>query len=534
MAVDELAPAPAEAPRPPRYGPLALLRNSWRQLTSMRTALILLFLLAVAAIPGSVLPQRDVNVEDVRAYLAAHPDAGPILDRLWAFDVFGSPWFAAIYLLLFTSLAGCILPRLAEHWRALRSVPPDAPKNLARLPQHAGGQQRDGDPAQVAEAVRAMLRGRRWRTVAREQGDGGWTVSAEKGYLKETGNLVFHSALIAVLIGVAVGSWWGWHGNRLLVVGPDRAFCNSIQQYDEYGFGARVDGADLPPFCLELTDFEATFQPTGQPKSYLATVTVTGDGAQRSAGFSVNNPLRLGGANVYLLGHGYAPILRYTDKYGTAQTVIPPFLPTDGMLTSEGVAVFADANVNPATGARDPKQQVAFEGLYLPTVPDQPPLVRSAYPAERSPGIMLWFYRGDLGMDAGLPGSVYKLNQAQVTAGRLTQVTATPKLLRVGEAWTLDDGTKVEFLGTRKWITLSVRHDPGEYVVLVSAMLLVGGLMLSLSGRRRRVWFRITPGTTPGSSMVEAGGLPRSEQPGFAAEFEGLRKSLLRDRKDTD
>ena len=70
----------------------------------MRTALVLLFLLAVAAIPGSVLPQRSVNIENVAAYYRAHPQLAPQLDRLGGFDVYGSAWFAAIYLLLFTSL----------------------------------------------------------------------------------------------------------------------------------------------------------------------------------------------------------------------------------------------------------------------------------------------------------------------------------------------------------------------------------------------------------------------------------------------
>lgn len=79
----------------------AAIRNGWRQLTSMRTALVLLFLLALAAIPGSVLPQRSVSIEQVGRYFAAHPELAPVLDRLGGFDVYGSPWFSAIYLLLF-------------------------------------------------------------------------------------------------------------------------------------------------------------------------------------------------------------------------------------------------------------------------------------------------------------------------------------------------------------------------------------------------------------------------------------------------
>jgi cytochrome c biogenesis protein len=512
VATEERTAAPAPGPR--RANPvLAALRNFWRQLTSMRTALILLFLLAVAAIPGSVLPQRSVNIDDVERYFVEHPDLAPVLDRLGMFEVFASVWFSAIYLLLFTSLVGCVVPRLAEHWRAMRSAPPNAPAHLDRLPQHATIE----GPVGGAEEIGAALRKRRWRVAVR-----GDTVSAEKGYLKETGNLLFHFALLAVLAGVGFGSWYGWHGNRLLVVGPDTAFCNTLQQFDESGLGPRVDAADLPRFCLELTDFKAEFLPSGQPESFRATVRVD-EGQPRA--FSVNSPLRLDGANVYLLGHGYAPVIRYTDKYGQAQTTVAPFLTVDGMLTSEGVAAFPDANIDPkAGGARDPNAQVAFEGLYLPTAPDQPPYTRSAFPAERSPALMLWAYRGNLGLDAGIPGSVYRLDQRQVDSGRLKRV-GEATLLRVGEKMTLDDGSAVEFLGTRQYATLSIRYDPGERIALGGAAIGLLGLLLSLTGKRRRVFFRATTG---GSSLVEAGGLPRTDYSGFAVEFKQTIEAVER------
>lgn len=70
-------------------------RNMWRSLTSMGTALVLLFLLALAAIPGALLPQRGLNAAKVDDYLAAHPLIGPWLDELQAFDVFSSFWFTA-------------------------------------------------------------------------------------------------------------------------------------------------------------------------------------------------------------------------------------------------------------------------------------------------------------------------------------------------------------------------------------------------------------------------------------------------------
>ncbi|MFF0655034.1 cytochrome c biogenesis protein ResB [Micromonospora tulbaghiae] len=525
---DRPSTPPAQAPRRRVNPVLALLRNSWRQLTSMRTALILLFLLAVAAIPGSVLPQRGVNPERVNQWFVDHPDLAPRLNQIGAFEVFGSVWFSAIYLLLFTSLIGCILPRARDHVRALRMRPPAAPKRFDRLPQHAV---LEAPAAADPEAIAAVLRRRRWRVTVR-----GDEVSAEKGYLKETGNLLFHVSLVAVLLGVALGSWYGWHGNRILVAGEDNAFCNTRQQYAEASLGPRVDSSDLPPFCLTLEKFEADYLPSGQASRYWATVKVDEPGgAERTAGFSVNSPLRLGSANVYLLGNGYAPLLKYTDKYGRSQTSEAPFLRTgDSNATEEGVAIFPDANVDPKTGARAPDQQIAFDGFYLPTVPDEGPPVRSAWPEERDPAVNLIAYRGNLGLDAGIPGSVYELDRRQIDDGKLKEIGT--KLLRPGEKWTLDDGSTLEFVGSKPYITLAVRHAPGQTLLLVASGTLLLGLMGSLFARRRRVWFRVSPpeggSPTGGSSLVEAGGLPRTEHPGFADEFAQLVAAVSGDAPD--
>jgi cytochrome c biogenesis protein len=405
------------------------------------------------------------------------------------------------------------VPRLRRHLAALVARPPDAPARLDRLPQH----DRREVPADVAAELHRRLRGRRWRVVRREHPDGTVTVAAEKGYLKETGNLVFHFALLALLIGVGAGAWYGWHGNRLLVAGPESGFCNTPQQYDEYALGPRVGPADLPPFCVRLAGFHATYLDNGQPTDFIADVSwVEGlDGAQHRTRLRVNHPLRLDGANVHLFGHGYAMVLRYTDRLGVTQTTVAPFLPDDALLTSSGVAAFPDANTDPTGGRpRDPDAQVGFAGVYLPTAPDDPTLARSTFPDERDPALMLVAYVGDLGLGSGAPQSVYELNQAQLDAGLLRQVDR--RTLRPGQDWTLPDGSRLEFLGTRPWVTVSVRHDPGEVVVLGGAVALVTGLVASLAGRRRRLWARVSP-AGDGRSLVSLGGLARDG--GFGAEF---------------
>src|SRR6478609_5953453 len=151
-----------------------LLRWTWRQLTSMRTALILLLLLALAAIPGSVIPQQGVDSLKTSNWQSDHPTLTPIYERLGLFSVYDSAWFSAIYILLMISLVGCIVPRTFHYWRGLRAQPPAAPRNLTRLPEHATYTTSE-DPAAVLERARTVLKRRRYRLLVSDD-----AVSAER------------------------------------------------------------------------------------------------------------------------------------------------------------------------------------------------------------------------------------------------------------------------------------------------------------------------------------------------------------------
>ena len=124
----------------PRLGWRGGLRYLWTQLTSMRTALILLFALALAAIPGSLVPQRtDVAGPGERLHQRTSQARARSTTGSACSSVYSSPWFSAIYLLLFVSLVGCIIPRIGVYARALRARPPKTPRNLVRLPAYASG-----------------------------------------------------------------------------------------------------------------------------------------------------------------------------------------------------------------------------------------------------------------------------------------------------------------------------------------------------------------------------------------------------------
>jgi cytochrome c biogenesis protein len=470
---------------------------------------VLLFLLALAAVPGSVFPQRGLNSLRVRQFFTDHPHLAPVLDRLSLFDVFAAPWFAAIYLLLFTSLAGCVLPRSWRHARAIRARPPSAPRRLDRLPQHAEWTTAAA-VEDAAERATTVLRRKHFRVDRTVGDDGGIALAAEKGYLRETGNLVFHLALLVLLAGVALGGLFGYKATRILVQG--QAFANTVGAFDSYQPGRLTSDTSLTPFTIGLDRFSASYvrsgPKVGEAEHFDAYVHYSSQpGAPtRRADLRVNHPLTFGSTKVYLVGHGYAPVFRVRDGAGHVVFDGPvPFLPQDGNFGSTGVVKVPDAR----------PQQLGFAGTFLPTaVPTQNGFV-SAFPAARNPAVVLLAYRGDLGLDSGVPQSVYTLDDTHLTRVRSA-------VFGVGDTWTLPHHYgSITFTGLDQWATMQVTYDPGKGLVLIAAVFMVAGLLLSLRVRRRRVWVRVRPGTG-GDTVVESGGLGRSDSGTFAEEFTAI------------
>jgi len=527
-----LSTQPAEPPRArPGRNPLRLLLRGWRRLTSMRTALVLLFLLALAAVPGSLLPQRQSDPARVVTYLARHPSLGPVLDRLSLFDVFGAPWFAAVYLLLFTSLVGCVLPRTRLHLRAMTRRPPRAPARLTRLPHHDSW--RTALPVdQVVAAARVTLRGSRFRTAvdtdADRVGRGAGSVAAEKGYLRETGNLIFHVALLALLAGIGLGSSFGYEGDRVLVAGPSSDSSSNLidapSGFDDYKPGRAVDTSALQPFTVHVDRFTATYDPTSlTPKDYVADVRwrPSPDAPERSSMIKVNHPLVVGSTKVYLLNHGYAPVLRVRDRTGAVVSEGPvvcrPIVPRT--LLSDCVAKIAD--LPPA--ADGSKAQVGLRMTFAPTgVVDPLVGVSSSSPVDANPDLLVQPFVGDLGLDSGVPQSVYDLDTS-----RMTGLASQNLVLRdpARSTLTLPGGYTVDVPELRQWVSVEVKHDPAKPLVLLAAILIIGGLLLSLGVRRRRVWLRGTP-QADGSTLVEVGGLGRTRSEALGTEVARLAGQL--------
>lgn len=486
FAVDNYAIADA-----PRLGWRGWLRWAWRQVTSMRLALILLLLLGLAAIPGSLLPQWPHDAAAARAFIAANPFWGQLADTLGLLDVFGSAWFTAIYVLLFASLIGCIIPRTIAHGKAMRAAPSAAPTSLTRY--EPAREKVDVAVAEALERARLALRPRAgwagavtgYRLRVDERGQS-LAVAGEKGHVREFGNLLFHLSLVAVLLAVAAGTLLTYRGQAIIVEGG--TFTNAVVDYDSYEAGRFFNPASLEPFTLRLDELDAEYYDDGRPAHFRANVTLTEPGRDaRAEAIEVNRPLQVAGGKIYLQGNGFAPRLTVYDADGElAFAGAVPFLPQDAVYTSTGVVKIPDVTSGP---------QLGLAGTLLPTAVDTPSgAPASAWPEPLDPVILFFVYTGDLGLDAGVPQNVYRLDMTGLEPVLDDDGAAAVVAIRPGETVELPDG-----LGTVTWedlprfIAVDLRADPSLPWLLVAAIGAFVGIAVSLFGARRRIWIHLTP-----------------------------------------
>jgi len=518
---DVMGVSDAEAPpRLPEMGAVGALRWVWRQLTSMRVALMLLMLLAVVAVPGSVLPQRPQDPAKVATYLADNPGLGPWLDRLGLFDIYASVWFSAVYLLLFVSLIGCIVPRVAMHGRALRARPPRVPRRFDRFGVRDQAVV-DAPAAEVLAVATRTLAGPlralpRFRLDTGREDSGALTVSAERGYLRESGNIVFHLALMGLLVAVATGQMLHYRGQAIVVEG--RGFANAVTDYDTFAGGSAFDPGSLVPFTVGLDRFTAEFTAEARPVDFAAEVTVREPGSPaRAAVIRVNHPLSVGGANVYLQGNGYAPDVVVRDAAGeVAFAGAVPFLPQDAVYTSRGVIKVPDVS----TG-----DQIGIVGFLLPTAVVTPAGAASVYPQPDAPLLVLTVWHGDLGLDTGLPQNVYELDVTGMEQVVGADGTPTTIVVEPGRTVDLPGGLgTLTWQGTPRFVALDLRHDPALGAILGFALAALAGLTVSLFTPRRRIWLRVTD--HDGRTVVDSAALARGDDLGLAGELERVMDAI--------
>jgi cytochrome c biogenesis protein len=509
----EVRPPAARPDRPPRRPGLGdTLRQAWREYRSMRTALVLLVVLAAASILGSLFPQEGISPQRVDRYFADHPALAPVLERLGLFDVFGSAWYMAVYLALLGALVACLVPRTRALVRVLRSRPPRG-GDLARYRTRATFET-SASPGEAMAAARRVLRRNRFRLAEREG-----ELAGEKGYLREVASMLFHVSLLVLLVGLAYGKGYGYRGQAAIVEGE--TWANARVGYDSYSPG-RFFGADrLAPFQLRLDDFTNSFHPDNTPREFASRLTALDlDGRPlQSQRVAPNRPMTVDGVRIFQSDYGYVPVVRVRDADGKE------------LLAPQEVLTLRDPASEWSTGAVKVTRSSPQVGLDLTmftglvTAPDCPggaPFCND--PRLVRPVLVVLAYQGDL--QAHRAQSVFSLDRT-----RLEPLGDRPLLLVPGQSRKLANGMEVSFTDLKQYSVLTLARDPGVPVVAVAAALLLLGLVPSLYVTRRRVWVRAVPAGA-GGARVELAGLALQGKAAFEAELARLAEQVRRGTLD--
>jgi cytochrome c biogenesis protein len=483
----------------------------WRWLRRMSTALMLLFALATAAVLATFVPQEPVIARTVASWRTgmAGPGAGwaRLFDALSLFDVFGSWWFMALTVLLFTSLTGCLIPRHAEFWKVVRRQPP-AGRNLGRLTHHEVMRTSLGADAALAAAERVL---RRYRCRRTEAADGTPQLAAERGHWREGGSLLFHTAFYVLLIGVVITHSFGWTGQVNVVEGE--SWSDTTLGYQAQVPSRFWSAANHRGFTVRLDDFDVSYYPQQRfvPREFVSTVTIEDQGREvvREAAVRVNHPLVYRGMKIYQARFGFAPEVVLRTKDGVELFRAPVLLSQSGPLWVGREKV---APGNPATGM----PQIALDVAFIPDASVMNGQLRVNSPEARNPRLAVSLYAGELGLEQPVPLSSLTWEQRELVG---------QAMLRPGQSASMvDDNLVVSFASLPMWSGFQVTYRPGLTVLLFAGILILVGLVPSLYSYRRRMWVQARP-RDYGCEVVLAGVALQRKQ-AFADEFARLHDQV--------
>jgi cytochrome c biogenesis protein len=500
-------------PRPTLRQSVALV---WRSLRSMRTALGLLLILALASVAGSLVPQVGTADARIAATFRDHPLRAAIYDRIGLFDVFGSWWFTLIYTLLLVSLVACLIPRTRALIRNARARPQPA-RELESM-RHFAVRSVPASPERTIAIAGRVLRRRVFRVRSSSAGGTPW-IAADKGLAREVGSLLFHWSFLLILVGIVWGKGTGFTGQAVIVEG--QTWTEAHASYDGQIREGRFFDEDHSGIRIKVDRFSATYRiPSGIPKDFVTTAELfQPDGAPAgTVDIRVNHPAELDGVKIYQFGYGWAPVIR-VEKDGepilsgpticqqgpTPRGLSPLQMPWD--------CVVKLPSLHPQVGVRF-RLWPDIRGLNaLLTTGEAMPMLGAF-----SPVLTYTAYRGDLRSDLALPSTTLDTSAMRHFADGA---------LGAGKAVDLGDGLTMSFPALKRYTVLEIKRDRGLGILLLAAILVLVGLLPALYTSRRRVW--VTAESAAGSgtgSVLKVGGFALQRRPQFEEEFERLVRAL--------
>ena len=305
---------------------IPFIRRPWFAfISSMRFAVALLTILAIASIIGTVVQQN----QPVQNYVVQFgPFWAEIFHFLGLFDVYASSWFVLIMIFLVLSTGLCVWRNTPTYLREMKSFRLNATAQSLKHMKHSATVLSSLKP----EIVEQYLNVNGFKTKWETREDGSVIIAAKKGAMNKWGYILAHMALIVICVGGLIDS------NLLLKIGimfgkiqPDTTsvYARDFKPESTLGTGnvsfrgnaEVVEGQTIDqtflnadkglllqklPFSIELKKFHIDFYDTGMPKDFASDIVVTdkATGEKIEQTIRVNHPLTVRGVTIYQSSYG--------------------------------------------------------------------------------------------------------------------------------------------------------------------------------------------------------------------------------------
>ncbi|PTB18190.1 cytochrome C biogenesis protein ResB [Trinickia symbiotica] len=299
------------------------LKSAVELLSSMRFAIALLVVLAIASIIGTVLTQDDPYPNYVNQF---GPFWADIFRGLSLYTVYSAWWFMLILGFLIVSISLCVIRNAPKMIADARSWKDKVREGSLRAFHHKAEYEARGTRAETATRLASLLGKLGYRYIVRES-EGATLVSAKRGALAKIGYIFAHLAIVVICLGGLLDSnlpirFQMWLFGKTPVasnapiadISPEHRLSSSNPTFRGYAWvpeGQHVSTAILNqpsgsliqdlPFSIELEKFIVDYYSTGMPKLFASDIVVVDHktGKRIPARVEVNKPFEYDGVSIY-------------------------------------------------------------------------------------------------------------------------------------------------------------------------------------------------------------------------------------------
>jgi cytochrome c biogenesis protein len=302
-------------------------RRAWAEavelVSSMRFAIALLVMVAIAAIIGTVMQQNQAAPDYVNQF---GPFWFEVFRKLGLYAVYSAWWFLLMLAILIVSTSLCIARNGPKMLRDMRSWRTSVREESLRNFHHKTEWTAPGSAVALAVQTGQRLGNAGYRVKLVDKPNG-VLVAAKKGAANKFGYIFAHSAIVIILLGGLLDSdlpirFQQWFMGKTPYMGS--GLISAIPPQHRLGLGnpsfrgntmipegqssatailSQANGVLIQelPFTIHLNKFIVDFYSTGMPKLFASEVTIRDHetGKTFPASIKVNQPLIYRGVAVY-------------------------------------------------------------------------------------------------------------------------------------------------------------------------------------------------------------------------------------------